>query len=76
MAGNVFVAFWDFSSAKNGSIVPDASNSSQLGDLTIVHERREDLWQGETCAVCKGSINSWSLGQKSDQAAEVWQHHL
>lgn len=75
VAGNVFITLWDLSSAEDGGVVPNSSGCTQFSDLTIVHESRNDLWQGIAGPVCIGSVDSWSLSEESDEAAEVWQHH-
>lgn len=76
MAGNIFITFWNLSSAENGGVVPDTSHGTQLSDLTVVHECCENLWQGEAGAIGEGSVDTWTFGKHSNKSLEVWQHHL
>jgi hypothetical protein len=76
VTGNIFVTLWNLGSTEDGGVVPNSDCSSQLSYLAIVHECSDDLWQSVAGAIGIGTVDSWSMSKDSDEAAEVWQHHL
>lgn len=76
VAGNIFVTLWNLGSTEDGGVVPNPNCSSQLSYLAIIHECSDDLWQSVAGAIGIGTVDSWSMSEDSDEAAEVWQHHL
>ena len=76
VTGNIFVTIWNLGSTEDGGVVPNPNCSSQLSYLAIIHESSDDLWQSVAGAIGIGTVDSWSMSEDSNEAAEVWQHHL
>jgi hypothetical protein len=76
MAGDVFPVAWDSCSVQRTLIIPHSSGCPKLGDLTIIQESGNDVWQREACPVGVSTVDARTLSKESNEAVEERKHHL